>query len=461
MKKLTSIILSIILISLVACSTGTSTAKVEIIPEGTELSGVLEISSFEGPDEINHWWNLAQGFMKLHPNVEIVVSDTIPNSSPLIPTEQSTLEKEKYIADLRIRLISGDAPDLIFGGFEIISDFAPSDVLWDLNEYIESDETFVEEDFYMNIIRANEIGGSLVGIPIGFYDANSIRFNTDMLDAVGISLDGVETVDYKFVMNTYEKLLESGKFPELKYVDVEASKSYALFLYEEIYACIDFESLTANFDTENFRDFLETMNAYMSTVTEIGVYDNGSPIFTDETYFLEMPHSVLFNNISKYLRDYENASELYPMLSTTGEHIIYTYDNMSIPKNAKNPELAWEFIKYCTYESEKVGTYLNYQTVGHWDGDRFNGALPINKGNLEKYLKASMVGLPENYSEKMITYLDELTSYPTRQISMFDTLLFDLTEIILTDLYYTQLIDVDECIKQLQDRANIYFAEME
>ncbi len=460
MKKFISILLSITLISLVACGTGTSTAKLEIIPEGTELSGVLEISSFASADDSSHWWNLAQGFMKLHPNVEIVASDTITNSSPLRATEQSILEKQQYIADLRIRLISGDAPDLIFGGFEIISDFAPSDVLWDLNEYIENDETFIEEDFYMNVIRAGEIGGELVAIPIGFYDAGSMRFNTDMLNTAGISLEGLEDVDYKFVMDTYEELIESGKFPELKSVDVDAAMSYMLFLLEEMYACIDFENFTANFDTENFRNYLETMKAYMNTLTEIGESDKENDMFEDGTYFAEIPLVTLYDKISLYLGDYENASKLYPMVSTTGEHIIYTYDNMAIPKNAENPELAWEFIKYCTYESEKVGTIFDYEKKGHWDGDRFDSFLPINKGNLEKYLEVTLVGQEEYFSEKMITYMDEIASYPTRQFFMFNTLMIEISEIVSYDYYRTDLIDTDECIKLLQDKAKIYFAEM-
>ncbi len=55
MKKFISIVLSIVLISLVACATVTDTSMVEIIPEGTELSGTLEISSLYSAQESTEW----------------------------------------------------------------------------------------------------------------------------------------------------------------------------------------------------------------------------------------------------------------------------------------------------------------------------------------------------------------------------------------------------------------------
>ncbi len=459
MKKIISLFLSINLILLVACSTGTSTAKLEIIPQGTELSGVLEISSANAPREGSGWWSLATGFMDLHPNVEIIHNDNGISFDLTREYDESVLMMEHYISDLRVKLMAGDAPDIIYDDLDNISDFSTSGLLADLNEYVENDETFKEEDFYMNVIKSGELGGTLASFSTLFSGIH-IKFNKDMVEASGVDLEAVQVVDYQLVFEIYNKVLDSGKFPELKSIDRNGGYGNTLFLYDEFYSCFDMESLTANFDTENFRNYLVTMKDYGGSTSEKWVeISNVYELFEDDTYLIEFVHPTVYQDVERFLIETDKESKPYPLVSSAGDHYIVVSSSMSIPKDAKNPALAWEFIKYCAYESEKVATFYDYEKVGHWDGDRFSGSIPINKNNFEKYLDVTMIGYPDDYKEKFLAVTSMGTDLIVKQYYYFGNL-FAILGPSFED-YYNGLLSEDECVKNLQERTELYFAEIE
>ncbi len=477
MKKFVSIFLSISLILLVACQNeqadiySAHMTAVEEKPQdsnveenestGDGLSGTLLLSALDAPGDYSNWSSLADGFMELHPNVEVIaVNENGMGFDPTASREENLIKIEKYKTDLNISLVSGNAPDIIFNESYILSDILPSGMLMDLNEFIENDETFIEEDFYMNVIKSTEMGGALTAIPTGFY-SNAVRFNTNMLDAAGISLDGVETVDYKLILENYNKVVDSGEVPSLKSIERYAAYSQHLYVTDEICASIDFENFTSNFDTENFRNCLIQMKEYidsMGTVVE-EEYDELYRVFDKDNHLVESTYTFLYQDIEKTMMEYANASEPYPFVTSTGKHIVSLGALMAIPQTAKNPELAWEFIKYCTYESEKVATFYDWEKVGRWDGDRFEGRIPVNRGNFEKYVKLTLNGYPEYMEENLIKFIDEATSLEIQQSFMFQTLIDDIWENIVSE-YYNGLLTIDECISAISERTDIYFAEI-
>ncbi len=458
MKKLTSIILSIILISLVACSTGTSTAKVEIMPEGTELSGVLHLSSMLDESEYSGWAPLVKGFTELHPNVEIITQTS--GITGFETAEEIILTQEQYVEQLKVKFVSGDVPDILFEPKDLFSELVPSGVFMDLNEFIESDETFIKEDYFMNVIEAVEIGGKLYRMPSTF-NTTFYRFNTDILKAAGISEEEITSVDYKFVMDTFNKAVESGEVPDLQYVDKEGYAGKTLFRAAEYEACFDMDSMSANFDTENFRNYLSVMNDYNNSPTPDGIFyaTEEGVLLSDNTYFMEeMLMRILGDNISYLTMEKENATRAYPSMASNGDYFVATSPNLSIPTSAKNPELAWEFIKYCIYESEKVTTYTDYENVGKWNGDRFNLNIPINKNNAKKYAEASMLGFSQETADEFNGYLEFIETLPFTVSQRFQGL-FDANNEIIED-YLDGLMSLDECIEELGNRTNIYFGEV-
>ncbi len=446
MKQFISVFLSAVLISLVACGT----AKVEIIPEGTELSGTLEISVMDNANDYTGWYPLVEGFKKLHPDVTVVLSDTSADDE----SETAQVSLDKYLNDLRVRLFSGDTPDLVFLSSDLVSEFSGSDLFVDINELIGSDESFKKEDYYMNVVESYEIRGELYAIPTTFM-FRFARFREDIMDSLDIDMDAVHGVDYNFIYGNYNKAVENGDFPSLKYILREPYNGKDLLSVEEETACFNSEEMQINFESEQYINYLNTSRDYEAPM-EFGFFITATEdkIFSEDNYFTDGITSDN-RNLTKIIGDIENVTKAVPVTASSGELLVYGGHLGSIPKSAKNPELAWEFIKYCIYESDTVS--LSVTELGKWGGDRFFSYIPINKNNFKKQLNATA------YSDEQIEqYLNAVNSALELEIAR----IFPMTELhlslreIKTD-FYNGLMTAKECAKAMQDRAEIYFAEIE
>ncbi len=467
MKKFISIILILSLISLISCtdqsaqiySENMGSAQQESDTESEDsddTNNVLVISTEYVPQEYAGFGSLIEGFKKLHPEVEVILNDTSVDTMSLTPDE-TTLALSKYMDDLSVKLLAGEAPDLIFCLGDFNNDFAFSGLLYDLNEFIENDETFVKEDFFMEVLEAWEIAGGLHSMPTIFL-FNSVRFRQDVLDGVGISVDEMESVDYKFLFDTYYTVLDSGLFPEITHLGRPEYVGKGPLTSEERASAFDRESMTVSFESEEFLDFLNTTNGYDITDIPFGTLniDGADFFFQRDEYLVEGATSVTGNAV-QLISNQANASKVIPITTSEGELLIKG-NNVSIPKDAKNPELAWEFIKYCIYESETVST--SYDTIGEWEGDRFENFVPINKNNFKKLCDAYAVGeTQEVYMADFYDYVIKTLELPIAT-KLPSTTLGRALDAIQMD-FYNGLMTAEECAKAMQDRAEIYFAEIE
>ncbi len=453
MEKFVSILLSIVLISLVACGTGSGTAKIEIIPEGTELSGALEISARSSASDVSGWWPLTQGFMELHPNVEIIVNDNMISPS-LEVTEESKIEAQIYADNLKVRLASGDAPDLIYDSSGLVETASVSGLIFDLNEFMDSDPEYVREDYFENVIEAHEIKGELYKYPTHFsYDV--FRFRQDVMDELQIDVSELNGFDYKFLFDTLDKIIDSGKFPEIKYLGREGREGNTFLHALEVEACIDNETMEINFDNPEFIDALRASMEYIPGEEIHGAFyvDGPEELFETNSHFAE----GLFNgslNALKTAKQQQNVTEHLPILSSNG-HLYVNATSMSIPTAAKNPELAWEFIKYCIEESETINTYWTH--IGKHDGDRFENNIPINKGNFETFFEAYLEGASE---EVLKDYFENVYRDLENEIAaqIMDYELSNSIGHILAD-FFNGHITAEEAAKTMQERAEIYMGE--
>ncbi len=473
MKKFISLFLSISLILLVACSdeqadiysahmTMTDTENEEITEDEFKItedgfSGTLEISAYSGGDGAT-WYDLILGFKELHPNVKIILNGEIieDNSDIGNETDNSNLDYLSYSNKLKIDLAAGEGPDLIIGNFDFASEIAKSGLLADLYSFMESDETFNKEDYFTNVFEAAENYGGLYKMPTTFLPNAYYRFNVEILESVGVDPEAIEIADYEFVYDVYNKAVANGEFKALKYIDKYGAWGKQLGMRSEYIASFDLENNTANFDTPTFRDCLETVYNYNASPTPRGNITRGMiiNILGDETYFAEILTGEDFFSVSSVI-EHENATRAYPMLSSSGELTISGRPYMSIPSTTKNAALSWEFIKYCIAESEKVERYVD---SGLWNGDRFFDAIPINKANAEKYIDKTFNGYKEEYAQEFKVLLEEMGELKLNLDLSFHQLALTNNETIYE--YFDDLISLDECIKALQDRTDIYFGEI-
>lgn len=125
-----------------------------VTEKNKELSGTLTVSTvFDGYIDI-----LAEKFMDMHPNVEIIV-------------ERQEDNKVTYMYRIAIDLLSGTATDLIDLSALDINHKAQSGLLVNLYEFMDNDPKFNKSDYYTNIFEAMEYQGGLYAMPLSFqYD---------------------------------------------------------------------------------------------------------------------------------------------------------------------------------------------------------------------------------------------------------------------------------------------------
>ncbi len=435
---------------------------VDLFDEGEELSGTLVISSDKVNPNTTSYHGilpLVNGFKELHPNVEVIV-EGYNHSDYAMSQEELEVLSEKYEQDMRIGLTTGDVPDLIFTGRDYTSSFATTDSLMNLNAFIQNDPTFNEDDFFMEIFDACEVYGKLYNMPntVSFM---YLRMREDVLNAAGVDPNTVETVDYKFLLDVYNKAKDSGKFPDLEGIGQNASEGKALLYRYEVTNAFNGKDMTASFTSPEFTQYLEITKQHDSPYAFGGfsgpIYD-GVQAFLEDGYFVQNIIGLSYGTGEFLISELDGITKPIPVVTSSGELLITPGYNMSIPTNAKNPALAWEFIKYCIYESEEMPDGLDIAKLGKWGGNRFESDMPVNKNNMERIVSSHLAEFTEEEKDKLISLYQTSLSLPIvmRNLNAYLPVYDILREYYETDGMYT----AEEVAKALQERAEIYLNEI-
>ncbi len=465
MKRIFALLLTIALLLSACTSTGDTPQgfNVDLFSEGEELSGTLTISTEYGEDKFYGVDPLVEGFKELHPNVEVIVERTdIADRYKII--EEDIVKLEQYQDDLNVSITAGSPPDLIFTDQDYASNFVPSGMIMDLNVFMENDPSFKEEDFFINILEAFEVKGGLYLMPNAItYDL--FRLRIDVLENAGYDPETIETVDYKLLLDVYNKAIDSGDFPELISMGHGATEGKAILWFHESASAFNLSEMTANYDSPEFIEYLELTRAYEGSPYPAGGF-NGlgfEEYLLDKSYFVENVGTLVSaSDVDVLTTKKDGMTDVIPVTTLKGELFIDPRYLMSIPTNAKNPALAWEFIKYCTYESDSSSIYYNFSTAGKWNGDRFEHSIPINKNNFAESIEQHLAEFPDEVKDKFLSTLETPLSLPIITNGVNTYLGKALQSSMWYDYYQTKgIATAEEVAKGMQEKAEIYFREIE
>ncbi len=438
---------------------------VDLFEEGEELSGTLVISS-DSASTYSHGFSgiypLVAGFNELHPNVEVIVEGYNRWDSTKSEEELDVLD-EKYRQEMRVNITAGDVPDLIFTDLDYTSNFATTNHIMDLNAFMQNDPTFNKDDYFMGVFEACEIHGKLYNMPnaVNFI---FLRMKEDVLRTAEVDINSLETVDYKFLLDVYNKAIDSGNFPDLKHIGREGTEGTAVLYRHEIANAFNSRDMTASFNSPEFIEYLKLTNEHDSSILfryfSGPIYD-GTEAFIDDSYFAESVFSSLtgFATGEFITQEIEGVTDPIPVVTSSEEFLIMLTYHMSIPTNAKNPALAWEFIKYCIYESEEMPDGLEIENLGKWNGDRFEQNVPVNKNNMKRFINAQLTTSTQEEKDKMIALYENALSRPLvkENVNAYLPVYEILAQYYETDGLYT----AEETAQMLQERVEVYLKEIE
>ena len=459
--------------------------------ENDTLSGELLIKRCSVDDNVNF---LAQEFMQLHPDVKIRFEEALSDSEVVkLSREERRIKRENYFSQVRMELASGEADYLIFGMRDFLDpvQLSKNGLLIDLQPYFENDPEIDRKEYFSQILSAYFVDGKLPTIPMSFM-YNAVYLNRPLLEKNGIDLSNVVTVTPQDLLDWYEVTRASED--DLNLFFTSPGKE-TLFATERL-VYMDLTKKTARFDSPEFAEFLERTAATENSDPELDADElayGDSGLFNEQIRFQETgklderyfgpvgsygyetyggisqrscPAMATWESADTYALLYleqpmEYVAGPYPLLSSDGKLGLESIEDFAIPSSCKDPDLAWEFIKYCIRPREKER--MDFAYLG-W-AIPYTHRLPISKTNLYYHLQDlaedGTTGLAMTYQfepfdvDAVTDQLNEILSLPLVNLNAYG---FDVQD-YLDEFYVHELTTAEQCAKKIQGRAELWLNE--
>lgn len=467
-------------------------AEAEEPEAGDGLRGTLTISQYVSTqsDPIPL---LAKEFMKLHPGVKIDIENYI-GLFDLLQENQDQMY-ERYQAQLRMQLISGEAADIILETTGLnLRTLSQSGVLRDMRDNWERDMD--SEEFFTPVIDLGVVEGKMCVAPYNF-SASMVYVNRRVADGLGLDLSQRAAIRTDEMIDWYNQARDQGLLePDAPMVFDQPKDWYSQLFDLERSRYLDQVNHIAHFDNscvhflqalQNLPAGLVTQTAYSNTSTPAVVNELIRCRATGQETSLTNDDSVLLGRAQH--RDYvlgtkeglflldnldnttlrdaaENPCEYlagpFLVANSAGQVAMNFYRSLAITSCCREPELAWEFIKYClsTREAAELSMMVDYNGSGICT-NRQNQWLTAQKKRL------SMAGQPEYNNlgwywvsdpapEAMSAALDRLLSVP-----LINAKLYNMEDVngYLDEFLVHRLTTAEQCAQKLQEQAYIWLNE--
>ena len=460
---------------------------------GDTLSGHLLVKMYWWADP-NNVYLLAQEFMKMHPGVTIDFDYEIDmyEYSKLTLVERAQ-RLESYNTRLRTELVSGEADYLLFGTREQVNtlyQLSHSGVLLDLRPYWENDPEIDPDDYFMDALNAFAVDGKMTVIPFSFF-FDGVYLNRAILDSLGVDPGDHFALTSGDILDWYEQARETE--PDLQLFFSAQGKE--TLLAQERFRRLNLEAGTASFDSPEFVEFLERTNAVIADDPELDPEDElgrsygaladellryratgREPLAVgpkeepyNQTYHLATVGRMSFATAEEvelfqlvnFQQPLEYMAGPFPLTSTDGKLGVTTGEDFAVPSGCKNPDLAWEFLKYCLSDRED----LTFTDVGYYR-DTYTDNIPLNRHIFAKMVEdvpnsvkgiycpgyASFEPLDSAALDKTMERIFALDLVNAKQYGA------DVGD-YLEEYYEKGLTTAEQCAKKVQDRAMIWLGE--
>lgn len=467
--------------------------------EDTSRKLVITTSTLFSTDSIIP---LANEFMACRKDVEITFDYEIDGVEYGSITEDDYEQRRQtYLTQLKTKLMTGEAPDIIYetAAFDVYA-MTQGGVYRDLSEYWERD--IDPENYFMSVVDAMRVDGKLPLVPFHF-NADVIYANRHITDALGIDLDGRDSITADEMIDWYDQAREQGIMEQDAPMFFGQEPEY---WYDDVYrfqrtAFIDPSQREAHFDDPQAIDFLSKLYSLPTGIDDLAFSDTANvctPPMTDELlrvrldgaetevsnddcygctyncldYVQQAKEGLFAHNMLQGLsaRDrvydpYQYMAGPFMVTDSAGRTAISHYADLVVTSSCQDPELAWEFIQYCI--SERDSMLMNGGTVRYDIGPSF---MCINKNNCRLQVEdakkdwQAMHGyenLPWYWAEDVspedcVAAFDNLLGRPLVDYSMYNV---PGAHDIIEQLVAQRLIEPAQAAAKLQDQAYIWLNE--
>lgn len=367
---------------------------------------------------------------------------------------------------LSTRALSGNMPDVVFDDAGMLPSYLTQGWVYPLDEFVKNDSNF--SNVPASLVKDYTYGGKLYALPHQAH-FSAVVLNLDAFDELNMDIPSLS-----WNMNDFENVLKQGtndKYSGLEYLGGFDSSSAGSFAPNTSLFGYDIRNRNFNMTSsysparkvmQKLRNYpgLEAYQLRYSNSTS-GVTDYVSKFGNGNTSVMDMAFKLgrtlvhldqgtwatdMLNSICKF------NYELFPYPQATPGSIPIHADHCFMTSSAKNPEAAFQVLRYMTYSTEG-----NLARLSMYDSD--------NKG---KYALNSRLYYPTTMQPDVAAKFKSLPGVTDVDKYFYDNLCngyrVDLIKLVpgWTDIYSTiasyindkENVDVDSLIPGLQAKAN-------
>lgn len=328
-----------------ACSSGTeaTTADKEIAGE----KKTLRIWTHQNISFLDGYNALAEEYMQLHPDVEIVIE---------------SFDYDTFIQTLQTSLPAKTEADILtlFGSW--VCSYAEGEYLDGVPEDVIS-VADAKEQIFDSAVGGYICGDVLFGIPQEFnIEYGAVLVNKNIAEEVGVTVDGWADWD-EFIADAKKMaVVQDGVMTRAGFnftgSDGIATMFHSLYLQNGGQYLTDGTYIV---DTTEGRKTLELMKSFVDEGINDPLLFNDEENWVGDSYFSETSAIGLVGPwvVPEYGGDYPEVAEatVYVPLPSVGPEPVFAAASgwgMSVSANSEVQDIAWDFIKFTTLDAENA-----------------------------------------------------------------------------------------------------------
>ena len=362
------------------------------------------------------------------------------------------------VSMIQMEIATGEGPDIIDFGYLYSPMAAGKGIVEDLSAYMEADEDFHEEDYFMNVIDALSGSEKVYVISPQFSIRSFAGRKEDLGDATNWNMQ--EIMSY-FGGNEQDRILFPGD---------SRKEVFGFLCTGSMGNFVNWTDGTCSFDNGAFKELLLFANQfpdqriYSEDYSVLQQFQSGKallyPVSITDVYETAKVRTIFGDAPVNYIG--------YPMSEGNGNIVRTGNIVLGINRNSNHKEAAWEFIK----------SFLKKEYQSN-----IEGGLPLLKSELETRLKkACEIEYKEDASGQKVEEVKDRIIFEGEEpiditcinqqdaatlleiIDHVDTAYatdLDLYSIILEEVtgYFEDDREIDSVIGIIQNRASIYISE--
>lgn len=291
----------------------------------------------------------------------------------------------QYAPKLIMMHVAGSAPDVIHLDASSAAVFIDNDVLLDLTPFIERDPTFELDRYFENVVKIARRGDKLYAIPLDFTPM-VMYYNKKLFDDAGVPYprDGWTWAEFRQAAEKLTVFPQGARHPTQYGFNFENHMPlWVLWLWTNGGDVLNPEGTRASgyldgpasIEAMQFLvNLLQPANGQAQVAPSLAERAAaGVDLFLDGRAAMDLKGHWMM--IDYRARNFDVGVVTLPTNNIEPVTVIYEA-GLSITKNARHPEVGWEFIKYITsaeVQKRRVATGLaisaNKQAAAHFAGN--------------------------------------------------------------------------------------------